>query len=151
MSDKSRAQKQAELLGQSFGSANFRLRKNIIFSLLEKHAENRCHVCGLWIDTVDEMTVEHIQPWENRSAELFWDLDNIAFSHVKCNKPHSYKGSDRRILSPKGQSWCPACQEHKDKSLFGLHGSRHDGTQTYCKECRKVIDKKYYQGSVAEQ
>lgn len=39
------------------------------------------------INTVDELSIEHKEPWENSDnpKELFFNLDNISFSHLKCN------------------------------------------------------------------
>ena len=73
-----------ETLGMPIGTASHRLRKILLFQQLKKHKENICVRCGLEIETVEELSVEHIKPWEGISAELFWDLDNIAFSHMKA-------------------------------------------------------------------
>jgi hypothetical protein len=141
----SRAKEQAELLGQSFGSANSRLRKNIIFHLLERLGENVCYVCGEVIEVSDDLSVEHIKPWEKRSAELFWALDNIAFSHRKCNRPHS-GGEKRRIESPEGKAWCGSCRQHRDREDFGKKHARWNGLQPYCRDCKKESDARYYRG-----
>lgn len=78
-------EKKSNTLGMSHGTACNRLRKNILFSLLTKLNENVCFRCGKTIVSVDELSIEHKQPWEGISADLFWDLDNIAFSHLGCN------------------------------------------------------------------
>ena len=131
-----RAQRIAEQLGMSQGAANHRLRKNILFSLLEKLAANRCHSCGLWIDTVDELSIEHIKPWEGRDAELFWDIDNIAFSHVQCNKPHIYHGR-KPMVGPEGTAWCYRCQSFYSVDDFYIDVSRRNGLRNQCKQCHK--------------
>jgi len=132
-----RAERIAKQLGMSQGAANNRLRKNILFTLLEKHAENRCHVCGLWIDTVDELSIEHIKPWEGRDAELFWDLDNIAFSHVQCNKNHSSNNqyTARMKSLPVGTKWCPKCKQPVELDKFAKNAGSHDGYRSYCRRC----------------
>ena|SRR5712664_1866660 len=81
-------QKKDATLGMPHGTANNRLRKNILFHLLKKHDENYCVRCEQLIESVDDLSIEHIKPWEGISAELFWDLENIAFSHLHCNRPH---------------------------------------------------------------
>lgn len=74
-----------EQLGMPNGTANNRLRKLILFDLLKRHNENVCFQCGEVIETANELSIEHKQAWLDRSPDLFWDLDNIAFSHLHCN------------------------------------------------------------------
>lgn len=72
-------------LGMPFGTANAKLRKMILFHLLKKHNENICFQCGKVIETVEELSIEHKKPWLHESTELFWDIADIAFSHLHCN------------------------------------------------------------------
>jgi len=78
-------QKKSEQLGMPFGTANARLRKQILFHLLQKLGEDVCFQCGEKIESVDDLSIEHKKAWLDESVDLFWDLDNIAFSHLKCN------------------------------------------------------------------
>lgn len=81
------------VLGMPHGTAVNRLRKNILFHLLKKHGENICFKCGKEIETADTLSIEHKEPWQsNLSSQLFWDLENIAFSHMFCNRPHRNTG-----------------------------------------------------------
>lgn len=75
-------------LGMSHGTACSKLRKMILFEVLKRHNENVCVRCQKPIFSADELSIEHLKPWEGISAELFWSLDNIAFSHMACNRPH---------------------------------------------------------------
>jgi hypothetical protein len=59
-----------------------------LFNLLQKYAEDACFRCGEKIERIEDLSIEHKKPWEGISVELFWDLDNIAFSHLRCNLPH---------------------------------------------------------------
>lgn len=88
--NKSRSQNIAQQLGMSLGTATGRLRKLLLFRQLKKHNENICSRCGKSIELVEELSTEHTKPWEGRSAELFWDLDNVAFSHTRCNVPFAH-------------------------------------------------------------
>ena len=72
-------------LGMPFGTANNRLRKLIIFNLLKRHSENICFRCGKVIETIDDLSIEHKKPWMHANIALFWDMENIAFSHMHCN------------------------------------------------------------------
>ena len=85
-------EKRARLLGMPHSTAANHLRKNIMFHLLIRLGENICFRCGNIIETVQELSVEHKEPWEDVSANLFWDLENIAFSHLRCNVPHNRSG-----------------------------------------------------------
>ena len=79
--------KKSEQLGMPSGTAAGRLRKNILFSLLKRLNENFCYQCGGEIEFEDELSIEHKVTWLNSEdpKSLFFDLDNIAFSHLSCN------------------------------------------------------------------
>lgn len=72
-------------LGMPFGTASGRLRKLVLFSVLERHEENVCFQCGNKINSADDLSIEHKVPWLDTDARLFWDINNIAFSHLSCN------------------------------------------------------------------
>lgn len=79
--------KKQDKLGMPYGTANGRLKKNIMFDMAKKLNLHICYHCELPIATVTEFSIEHKEPWLNSDApaELFFDLGNIAFSHLKCN------------------------------------------------------------------
>jgi len=129
-------EKKAATLGMPHGTATGKLRKNILFFLLKKHGENICIRCNQLIETVDELSVEHIKPWEGRSAELFWDLQNIAFSHMVCNRPHRDGGIDNRIECPVGTSWCHRCKAFLPVDRFHKLASRYNGLANKCISCK---------------
>ena len=74
-------------LGMPIGTAGNRLRKEIMFKLLTKLNENICYRCGKKIESAEELSIEHKEPWLDspNPKELFFDLENIAFSHLSCN------------------------------------------------------------------
>jgi hypothetical protein len=74
-----------EQLGMPYGTACNRLRKEILFHLVKKLNEDICYKCGKKIDTKEELTIEHKEPWLDVDVDLFWNLKNISFSHSKCN------------------------------------------------------------------
>jgi hypothetical protein len=129
--------KAVETLGMPQGTASGRLRKMLLFRQLKKHDENICVRCSGVIETVEELSVEHIKPWEGISAELFWDLDNVAFSHMKCNVPHVRHGAPwRKIAAPEGQSWCFDCESFKVVEEFDKNAIRWNGLHSKCKFCK---------------
>jgi hypothetical protein len=109
----------------------------ILFDLLQKHGENVCFRCSNAIETAEELSVEHKEPWEGISVELFWSLDNIAFSHRVCNVPHRHRGNGvwRRRVGPEGTAWCRNCKEFLPVSEFSRHTSRWNGLQPWCNGC----------------
>lgn len=134
----------SNFLGMPHGTAAARLRKLLFFSLLKKHDENFCYRCGNEIIDASELTIDHKEPWEGVNIDLFWDLDNIAFSHQKCNRPHRRKGggSKKRIFPPDGMAWCAEHRDYLPREKFDK-GGRQDGLRDYCKECRKIYRKKW--------
>ncbi len=124
--------KKYEMLGMPFGTAQNKLRKQILFMLLEKLGWLDCFRCGLDIESVDNLSVEHKKPWVNESADLFWDLENIAFSHASCNS-----GAHNREKT--------ACKHGHtfDKENTKI---RADGRGRSCKTCareRQRVEYKY--------
>lgn len=79
--------KKTEQLGIPHGTASARLRKSLMFSLAKKCELITCHQCGEEIETEQELSIDHKIPWldSDNPVGLFYDLDNIAFSHLKCN------------------------------------------------------------------
>jgi hypothetical protein len=131
-------QKKNQTLGMPHGTAMGRLRKNILFHLLGKYKENVCFRCGTLIELVKDLSIEHKKPWEGISAELFWDLENIAFSHIACNRPHRLYSP--KIITPEGRAWCSRHQASFPISEFHKDLRNDDGFQAYCKSCRKDLD-----------
>lgn len=78
--------KKAQQLGMSPGTASNRLVKNLLFHLAGKLGLTNCHKCGEVIER-RSFSIEHKIPWidSEEPSKLFFDLDNIAFSHLKCN------------------------------------------------------------------
>lgn len=138
--------KKNQTLGMPHGTACGRLRKNILFHLLHKYSEDVCVRCGKKIETVDDLSIEHIKPWEGISAELFWDLSNIAFSHIRCNTPHTHPGNiggeggiSQRKIAPENMAWCTGCKKFEPIENFHRNGARWNGLQGYCKKTHAEI------------
>jgi len=143
----SRSERQAQQLGMSHGAAANRLRKNILFSFAKRLGEDVCFKCHKCIETVEELSIEHKQPWENKSADLFWDLENIAFSHIQCNRPHTFSAGNPNVAlyapkktkeAPEGTAWCTGHQDYLLIEAFHANQRNVNGVASYCKECRKI-------------
>ena len=138
-------QKKSATLGLAHGTACHRLRKNVLFHLLEKHGENSCFKCGEVISRVEDLSIEHKLPWEGISADLFWDLNNIAFSHIGCNVPHRRPGAaqnfkhpfhQKTVNAPEGMAWCSGHKGYIAVGNFHTNVRNVNGVASYCKDCR---------------
>lgn len=129
-----------EQLGMSQGTAMNRLRKMILFSLIQEVKRDLCFVCGKKIEVVADLSIEHKEPWEGRSAELFWSLNNIAFSHLRCNTPHTITLGKSNLLKrkvgPDGTAWCAFHERFEPVENFWPHNKHWNGYRPNCKTGR---------------
>src|ERR1700676_3955042 len=132
------SERKSQFLGMGFSKATQRLRKMIMLKLVIECGQDNCFKCGLKIETVEELSVEHKLPWQNRDKDLFWDLNNIAFSHRKCNRPHSYNTPIKRREFPEGTSWCAGHKTFLSEDLFNRKANTRNGLQVNCNECHDV-------------
>lgn len=116
--------KKATQLGMPYGTACNRLRKQVLFRLLQQQEKDHCYRCGDAIVHIDQLSMEHKIPWLNSEDPkgLFWDLDNISFSHLSCNA-----GASRGHEQVK-QTKCGT------RVKYMTHGCR-------CKECTQAASK----------
>jgi len=140
MSNKSNMnKKKADFLGIPFGTAMGRLRRALMFQLIQQCGRDVCFKCNEKIAHEEEMSIDHKKPWLYVRQELFWDLDNIAFSHRKCNRPDRPNYSFGKIEVPDGMSWCSGCQKPRLIKFFGKSNQKYtrNGRRPYCNDCRK--------------
>lgn len=78
-------EKKSKQLGMPVGTANARLRKLILFRLVQEAKKDTCFRCSKRIETVEKFSIEHKKEWLDVTTELFWSWENIAFSHLSCN------------------------------------------------------------------
>ena len=102
-----------EQLGMPIGTASARLKKIIMFDLIKKLNQNICFQCGKIIETEENLSIEHKIPYLHSEdpIKLFFDLGNIAFSHLKCNV-----GAARKNIEALKNTF-------KDKCLKGQHSN----------------------------
>jgi hypothetical protein len=145
---KATAAKKAAQLGMPLGTAQARLLKQLLFKMAQELGRDVCFQCGEKINSVDEFSIEHKQPWLNVSAALYWDLNNIAFSHRVCNIRAARRDvpklreqlnrirKDRVSNAPEGQAWCYGHKDYLPKNLFNANSWFRSGVQRFCRECR---------------
>lgn len=107
-----------QLLGMPHGTANNKLRKNIIFWLANLNRMLACYRCKEQIESVDDLSIEHKTPWQGAAnpKESFFDMGNISFSHLKCNigeprraKTHCLNGHVFDKVEDNGWRSCSIC------------------------------------------
>jgi hypothetical protein len=123
--------RRSELLGMPFGTACNKLRRMVMFDILQRHEENVCFKCGRIIVKFEDLTLEHKEAWQGGGPTLFWDLNNIAFSHRQCNMP---TGVVRREIID-GALWCSNCKQYKTISCFHRERKQRTGYALICKDC----------------
>jgi len=129
-----KSERRSAQLGMPYGTAVSKLRKSLLFSMAQRLNLDSCVRCEQKINKIEEFTIEHILPWENVNPDLFWDLNNIAFSHSRCNIPHKQNGGNpsKRFLN--GLWLCLECKRYKNEDEFSLYKA---GTpRSWCKICR---------------
>lgn len=102
-------------LGVAYSTARSMLYKIIIFDLVRAANLNSCYRCGKVIDCIEDFSVDHKVEWMHQSnaKELYFDLLNIAFSHLRCN---STDHRCRRIFNNKyGFKGVTQSNRHKTK------------------------------------
>ena len=99
--------KKRERLGMPYGTASNRLRKQVMFSLLQDLGRDVCFQCGERIENAESLSMEHKEPWLNSDNPIgtFFDLTNIAFSHFKCNSGAGAKIKGQRSKHGTRQSY----------------------------------------------
>lgn len=93
-------EKVKDQLGMDFGKANLRLFKMVVWSMAKKSSMNLCFHCNQPIERSEDLSIEHKEPWRGTNSrdarpELFWNLENIAFSHGWCNSGGATRGTNK--------------------------------------------------------
>lgn len=121
------------------GTAQHRLRQSIMFHLVKDLGRNNCFRCKEIIKYVSELSIDHKIDWlhNEKPRETFFDLENISFSHRKCNKAYLseiYRGaSPYRKIGEEGTAWCRKCQDFLPVSAFYKNKKRWNGVNKACK------------------
>lgn len=121
--------RKTEQLGINPSTAYNRLKKKLMFQMVQLLDMDWCFQCGAQIETEEELSVEHTIPWldSENPREVFFDTSNILFSHRSCN----CSAARRPTFIP-----CPS------SSAYG-RGCRCDGCRTAQSKYRKNLrDKK---------
>lgn len=128
----------SEFLGENFSSANYRLQRRIMFNLIQQLKQDICFRCERRIESYEDFSIDHKEFWLGINIKLFWDLDNIAFSHFNCNAKVNRQSIIPRIRKVvAGKIKCSHCKEFKAVQNFSK-GNKY-GFQSECRPCRSVL------------
>lgn len=148
-------QKASNQLGMHEATARGRLSRLILFSFAQRLELDTCFRCGEKIERVEDLSIEHKVPWLDVDPALFWDLNNIAFSHLSCNSgaarqsPIKLKNLDNNSqtyhdkMLP-GMAWCSGHQKSHSISEFSPDADRPMGTQSSCRTYWKEWYKEHH-------
>ena len=118
MTDKKKMQ-----LGMNPSTASHRLVKDVLWKLIKQTGQDTCCKCGEPMSR-ETFSIEHVIPWLDSEdpVGLYFDLDNISFSHLKCNIADGRKPN--KIYT----------------DIEGRHPSKkkHDAARVYCKDKRRM-------------
>jgi len=135
---KTKTKKKYDQLGMSYGTAANKLRKMIMFELIQSQGTDVCHQCGKKIESVDVLSIEHMEPWLDSEDPVgkFFDLTNIAFSHLSCNSSSARYTGPKRQTDTDGNVKCTKCGLMKHRSEFHKNKTDATGVNSWCKCCR---------------
>ena len=108
-----------EILGMPHATAACQLKKQLLFQLVQETDKDCCYRCGSKIESVEELSVEHKEAWRKATDPVaaFWDLTNIAYSHLDCNRDHGRRREITHGLSGYVRGCrCEICKEAKKLS-----------------------------------
>lgn len=111
---KERVNAYSKQLGMPKSNAEYKLKKHIMLNLLFKTKENICYRCNEPIMTIEDLSIDHKKNWINalNAQELFFDMANIGFSHLKCNMIHKTPSAcPSRTKYTKGLCKCEECKK----------------------------------------
>ncbi len=138
--------KKSKQLGMNYSTACYRLDRIVLFGLLKELGRLTCFRCGQLITTPQHLSMDHVMPWMGNANNLFWDLNNISWSHRGCNSaaarpaPGNIKKAQqarsKHDKGPDGMLWCSGHQTYLDGTLFDRNRSSVTGFQYYCRDCR---------------
>lgn len=125
------------------GTASARLKKKIMFQLVQKLGrlliQIFCYRCTRKIDALQDFGIQYKEPWLDVDSDLFWNLENIAFSHLSCNVGNRRQGIERN-RGENGTEWCSSCKKFLNEVSFGRMNKKNytRPVKYHCNECRKA-------------
>jgi hypothetical protein len=119
--------KKKKQLGMDYGTAQNRLKKQVLFELIKASGLDMCFVCEKVIDNIKHLSIEHIEPWldSDNPKEVFFDLKNITFSHLKCNISRARQPLKGTIKHPSVSAYRKGCRCGECKKIHTLRNRKY--------------------------
>lgn len=114
-------------LGMNPSTASHRLVKDLLWKFIVYTGQHYCFCCNKGMSR-ETFSIEHKIPWldSKNPKELFFDLGNIAFSHLSCNsavarRPHKkYETKvERRKADQQAQNKARQLERHLEYGAKG--------------------------------
>lgn len=115
-------------LGMNASTASARLVKDTLYKLIVHSGQNQCHRCKEPMSRAT-FSLEHKTPWlhSDNPVDLFFDQDNITFSHLVCNIASARKPM-KKYATP---------EEAREAGKIKQKQYRTENPPAYCPEKRK--------------
>ncbi len=125
-----------DFLGMSSSNAHIMLVRMMLFRLVQQFGLDVCFRCDRKIKTLREFSLDHEKNWLYVDPALYWDLDNIKFSHLSCNSRHRWHPLHQPM--PGGALMFIVLRRCLDlTSNFHRNRLQPNGYHNYCKGCRR--------------
>ena len=142
----------SEVLGMPISKASHRLNRDLIYSMGVKLGLMDCYRCGCPISR-EEFTVEHKIAWmdSDNPQATFFDLENVAFSHQRCNAgvtshPSRLTDSERRENKKRQEERYRADGRYKDyNKKYNRNWKRLARTDQAFKDRERTQQREQYQ------
>lgn len=88
---------ESEMLGMPISTARSKLYKQVLLNALKAFNNDICYRCGEPITEALELSIDHVINWRRapNAKELYFDTNNIKFSHNHCNSMAGLRGSSK--------------------------------------------------------
>ncbi len=139
-------------LGMSYSKAAHRLRRKILFTLAKRCGMTKCYRCDEEITDEVSLSVEHKIGWQYSEdpIKMFWDIDNIAFSHKSCNSAvtsmrhfsqgkSKYKGVSFDSSKIRKKRWKAFIDQGGKHTTFGRFETEKEAAEAYDREVTELF------------
>ncbi len=142
-------------LNMSLGKARNILVKSLMFDMAKKCNLDICFKCNQKITDIKDFTIEHKKEWlhSENPQDLYFNLNNIAFSHNICNIKSQRHSQKKVVLSVSGfkgvyfckdkvkKPWEVQIRVNKKNVYIGRFETAREGAIAYDEASIKLIGK----------
>jgi hypothetical protein len=142
--------KRSAALGLPYSNARVRLMRSILFDMSKRLGCAWCFRCGKEISESD-FSVDHKRSWlmSDDPRTLFFDLNNVAFSHNRCNSSAQERGIEAisgfrgvhfdKSLKRRAQCWTAKVRFNGKYRFAGRFNKAEDAAKAYNELAIKLL------------